>query len=179
MIKVSESNLFSNVELSNNHEYEHCISDLAQNQMVKSLGGFVHHRNVSRLDHCVHVSYLSYLLCKKLGLDYLSAARGGLLHDFYFYDSRATIPDKGIHCFCHASLALENAAQHFPLNEVEKDIIKKHMWPLTITPPKFKESYVVTFMDKYCASKEIALYNGNFNMNLPSNLLAKLHNFRS
>ena len=36
----------------------------------------------------------------------------------------------------------------------EKDIIVKHMWPLTITPPKYKESYILTLMDKFSATKE-------------------------
>ena len=44
--------------------------------------------------------------------------------------------------------------KHFELNEVEKDIIVKHMWPLTFIPPKYQESFVVTFADKYVSSKE-------------------------
>ena len=36
------------------------------------------------------------------------------------------------------------------------------MWPLTITPPKYPESYVVTMMDKYCAAIEMA-YSMNKN----------------
>jgi uncharacterized protein len=28
------------------------------------------------------------------------------------------------------------------------------MWPLTIVPPKYKESYIVSFADKYLSSKE-------------------------
>ena len=38
--------------------------------------------------------------------------------------------------------------------EIEKDIIIKHMWPLTITPPRYYESYIVTFVDKYVSSIE-------------------------
>lgn len=30
------------------------------------------------------------------------------------------------------------------------------MWGATIAPPKYKESYIVTFVDKYCAVKEAA-----------------------
>ncbi len=33
--------------------------------------------------------------------------------------------------------------------------ILKHMWPLTIVPPKYKESYIVAGIDKYCALMEI------------------------
>ena len=45
--------------------------------------------------------------------------------------------------------------QNFDLNEVEKDIILKHMWPLTIRFPRYREAYIVTFVDKYCAIKEV------------------------
>ena len=37
------------------------------------------------------------------------------------------------------------------LNEIEEDAIKKHMWPCTVVPPKYKESYAVTLADKLCA----------------------------
>jgi len=43
----------------------------------------------------------------------------------------------------HPRVALENAIEHFDLNDTEKDIIEKHMWPLTIRLPKTKESLVV------------------------------------
>jgi len=42
------------------------------------------------------------------------------------------------------------------LNDTEKDIIEKHMWPLTIRLPKNKESLVVSLVDKYCSFMEIA-----------------------
>jgi len=162
MINVIESKLNLIADKSLKHDYQDCISELAQHQLTRSLDNFVHHRNVSRLEHCIHVSYYSYLICKKWGLDYESAARGGLLHDFYFYNSHTTKPEWGIHCFSHPSIALKNAQEHFTLNEVEKDIIVKHMWPVTISKPKFKESYVVTMMDKYCATREVAKYGNKF-----------------
>ena len=157
------------VDLNIKKEYRNCISDLTQNEMVRSLEGFTHHRNFTRLEHCLHVSYLSYLVCRKMGLDCQSAARGGLLHDFYFYDSHTAKPD-GNHYFCHPSIALENATGLFTLNEVEKDIIVKHMWPITISPPKYRESYIVTMMDKYCAAGEAAKH-GNGLTRTQQNLL--------
>jgi len=30
------------------------------------------------------------------------------------------------------------------------------MWPCTLTPPRYIESYVVTFVDKVCAVCEVA-----------------------
>ena len=36
------------------------------------------------------------------------------------------------------------------------DAIRKHMWPCTLIPPRYIESYVVTFVDKVCAVCEFA-----------------------
>lgn len=116
------------------------------------------HHNSSIYDHVMDVSYFSYRACKFLKLDYQSAARGALLHDFFLYDWRNhDVPDlhaKKFHGIEHPKIALDNAEKHFTLNDIEKDSIIKHMWPLTLVPPKYKESFIVSFADKYLASKE-------------------------
>mgnify|MGYP000462606995 CR=1 FL=1 len=141
-------------DLSYFDDYQNCIGDLLQNEKVRLLQNYVQHGNATRLEHCLFVSYKSYLICKKLGYDYRSAARGGLLHDFYLYDRRVEKPYKGFHGLVHPQIALENATKHFDLNEKEKDIIYKHMWPLTMRFPKYKETFIVSCVDKYCASVE-------------------------
>jgi len=117
-----------------------------------------HHHNSSIYEHVMDVSYFSYSACKFLKLDYQSAARGALLHDFFLYDWRdhdvPDLPDDKFHGIEHPKIALANAEKHFTLNDIEKDIIIKHMWPLTLVPPKYKESFIVSFADKYLASKE-------------------------
>jgi uncharacterized membrane protein len=117
-----------------------------------------HHHNSSIYDHVMDVSYFSYRACKFLKLDYQSAARGALLHDFFLYDWRnhdvPDLPAEKFHGIEHPKIALANAKKHFILNDIEKDIVRKHMWPLTLVPPKYKESFVVSFADKYLASKE-------------------------
>ena len=35
------------------------------------------------------------------------------------------------------------------LNDIEKDIIIKHMWPVTIRFPKYAESFIVGIADKF------------------------------
>ena len=40
------------------------------------------------------------------------------------------------------------------LGKEEEDIIIKHMWGATLAPPRYKESFVVTMVDKYWAVKE-------------------------
>ena len=55
----------------------------------------------------------------------------------------------------HGKIALENASKYFSLNEKEREMIKKHMWPVTIIPPRTKEGFLLTFIDKYCALMEL------------------------
>ena len=59
-----------------------------------------------------------------------------------------------LHGFTHANTALKNAKRDFVLSENEKEIIKKHMWPLNIKPPMSREAWVVTMADKICSIKE-------------------------
>jgi uncharacterized protein len=136
------------------NDYGNLVSDLTLSQNVVSMSGFVQHGNVSCLEHCSHVSYKSYVICRMLKLDYRSAARGGLLHDYFLYDWHNNSPYR-LHGFRHPHRALLNAKRDFELNEIECDIIEKHMWPLTLIPPKYKESLIVSMVDKYYTIIEV------------------------
>ncbi len=136
-------------------EFISIIEDIINNETVQKMKNFRQHYNTSCFDHCLCVSYYSYLICKKLHLDYKSIARAGMLHDLFLYDWRTRINGrKGFHAFTHPKAALENSLKLFKLNNKEKDIILKHMWPVTILPPKYLESYIITFVDKHCAISE-------------------------
>ena len=45
---------------------------------------------------------------------------------------------------------MENAYKFFPelMNDRIANIIERHMFPLNIIPPKYKEGWVVTYADK-------------------------------
>ena len=144
-----------NANSSDYIEFKQCINNIYNNPKVISMNQFIHHGNVDCLEHSMSVAYRSYLVCKKLGFDYTSASRGALLHDFYLYDWHVKGSHVGLHGFNHPNIALENAQKYFQLNEIEKDIIKKHMWPLTLRFPRFKESLIVLLVDKYCSLLEI------------------------
>jgi uncharacterized protein len=150
-----KSKLCLKVDFSEDEEYKEYIYELISHEKVLSMREFIQHSNISCLEHSLCVSYRSYLLCKKLRLDYKSAARGGLLHDFFLYDWHTDKPYKGLHGFIHPKVALENVNRYFSFNRREKDIVEKHMWPLTVRLPRYKESFVVSLMDKVCALMEI------------------------
>lgn len=136
-------------------EYASCVDEIVSNPKVQMMKQFRHHQNVSCFEHSLNVSFASYLLCKKLGWDCKSAARGGLLHDLFLYDWRTTELEEGKHGFLHPQIAYDNAAREFTLNQKEKDIILKHMFPLTWRPPTCKESLMVCAVDKLCALQEL------------------------
>ena len=136
-------------------EFENIIKDIITNETVLEMKNFKQHYDTTCFDHCMNVAYYSYLLCKKYNLDYVSAARAGMLHDLFLYDWRKKQDGRrGLHGYTHPKTALTNSLKLFDLNKKEQDIILKHMWPLTLKLPKYKEAYIITFVDKYCAIAE-------------------------
>ncbi len=148
--------------ISHDNEYISTIHDILFHPEVQKLSQFVQHKHTTRLEHSISVSYLGYKICKKLNLDAVSAARGGLLHDFFLYDWRTVQLPKGSksHAIEHPRQAIKYAKKHFELNKIEENIIARHMWPITITPPKYIEAMFIMLIDKYCATLEL------FNINI-------------
>jgi uncharacterized protein len=137
-------------------EYYACVEDMIKHDAVLSMKQYNQHRGVDCLQHCLNVSFRSYQICRRLGLDYRSAARGGLLHDFFLYDWHKENPYGGLHGFRHPKIAAMNASSHFALNRKEQDVIRKHMWPLTPALPRHAETFVVVLVDKfYCVSEAL------------------------
>ena len=142
-------------EILKDKEYIEIVSELLKNEKVLKMKQYRQHHNISCFDHCLFVSYNTYLICKKHKLDYISAARAGLLHDLFLYDWRKRENGrKGLHAFTHPKEALKQALTITQLNDKEQDIIKNHMWPVTPKFPKYKETYIITLVDKYSAVAE-------------------------
>lgn len=138
-------------------EYVALVEDLLTCEEVKKLENYTQHHFTTRLDHSISVSYISYRIAKRYGWDAKATARAGLLHDLFYYDWRTTKFDEGTHAYVHPRMACENAKKLTELSALECDIIIKHMWLATAAFPRYKESYVVTFVDKYCAMKEVTI----------------------
>ena len=143
--------------ITEKHPYYEAVADIINSEEVQSLKEFGHHIYLTRFQHSFNVSYYNYVVCKFFGLDAKSAARAGLLHDLFFYDRHTCNDGKGKknHLREHPALALENAEKSFDLNDIEKDIIKKHMFPLTLKLPKYRETAVIILTDKFCALMEM------------------------
>ena len=129
---------------------------------------FPHHHNMSVWDHSIFVSFRSFVMGGIFHCDTRVCAIAGMLHDFYplawLYNEELAALDNGKymerlnrkeplfkrHGFTHGREAAENYIKFFPELEDPKitDAIKKHMFPLTIGIPKYKESFVITLVDK-------------------------------
>lgn len=141
------------------HLYYHTIKDLLALHEVQELKNYRHHILTNRFQHSLNVSYYHYQLCRLFHLDARSAARAGLLHDLYFYDTKQYNKSGSElrHSHYHPLAALDNARSLLSINAREQDMIVKHMWPLTPQRPKYAETYLLTFVDKYCAVIELIL----------------------
>lgn len=138
-------------------EYISIVAKYLKDEQVQSLQNIPHHDS-NRLAHSLKVSYLAYKLCKKYHLDYESAAKAGLLHDFYFnrIEECKTIKDKvSLFMNDHPEDAVKNALEKFYLSPLEKDIIVSHMWPASKHMPKYRESFVVSYADKIYSLGEV------------------------
>ena len=115
----------------------------------------IQHGNMTVNEHCINVAKTSLMIKKKLHItcNQRDLVRGALLHDYFLYDwhkKDLKNPHK-LHGFYHPGRALRNAKKEYVLTKRQEDIIKKHMWPLTVVPPMCREAWNVTAADKYCS----------------------------
>jgi len=148
-----------NNQTNSDDEYKLIVDDILSNdEFVESMKELKHH-NSNRLDHSLKVSYRSYKIAKRLGLDYVGVARGGLLHDFYLdsITDKKSIKDKVmLYTLNHPKDALDNAQNIFGVTEKEADIIRSHMFPLDISVPKYAESWIVNVVDTCISTQEFS-----------------------
>lgn len=143
---------------NNSDGFFETVKDVYFSDEVQSLKQYEQHLEIDRLQHITTVAYLSYRICKKLRLDYKKAANAAVMHDLVYYDWRdgETGGWHRLHGYKHPNYACLNAKELYPeLSKKEENIIRRHMWPLTVLPPGSKEGFVVTFADKYCAAIEV------------------------
>ncbi len=140
-------------------EFFSYIDDLYDSEEFQSMHQYIQHGEIDRVQHIMSVTYLSYLGAKERGADVRQTLRGAILHDLFYYDWHvAGDGTHRLHGYRHPGFALKNAKKLNPdITEIEQNVIKRHMWPLTPTPPKYKEGLIVSMADKYCAAQEVLI----------------------
>ena len=136
----------------------YCLHNLSQKSHLRRMEKFTQHGDTSCLLHTIAVAYYSIKIAEFFGIKYKKHAliRGALLHDYFLYDWHDKNREnyQSLHGFYHPGIALKNAKKEYKLTPREQDIIKKHMWPLTVVPPLCREAWVVSMADKYCSILE-------------------------
>lgn len=142
-------------------EIQKNASDIIQSKNFNRTKFHVQHGDMTVNSHCMNVAKYSLAISDKLAKIGISCkrnelVRGALLHDYFLYDwhKHRHVGITNLHGFRHPQRALENAEKEYNLTPRERDIIVKHMWPLTVLPPTCREAWIVTTADKWCSLLE-------------------------
>ena len=137
---------------SNNISFDNIAKDIIKTNRFNELKKESHH-GLTRYIHVMRVSKATYKITKFLKMDYVSATRAALLHDYYTASDMKDISEpKKLNL--HPSVAKNNALKDFKLNKKEINAIESHMFPMGKTLPKYKESWVLSLVDKSVATYE-------------------------
>ena len=139
------------------HYFDQLTKRLLNLPEFAQMARYPQHGRTTCLAHSIAVAYLSYWACRRLHLNisYKSLIRGALLHDFFLYDWHEKDPSHRWHGFHHPKRALANADHLFALSRMERQIIKSHMWPLTLRAlPTCRAAVIVCLTDKFCSLAE-------------------------
>lgn len=137
--------------MENLNEFYEIIEDLLGNPLVMNMNTMNQHsKSVTLLEHSIYTAYVTYRICNFFHLNTKDAVRAAVLHDFRLKDT-----EEKDRLFTHSGVALEEANKYFELTDMQKNIIKSHMWPVTpFLLPKSIEAWVVDIADDYCAISE-------------------------
>lgn len=134
------------------------LRELALDKDFLKMRKYIQHGTTNCVLHSIAVTHYSLIFASRLHIkiDYKKLVYGALLHDYFLYDWHDKDKSHKWHGFRHPKFALNNALKKWDLTDVEQDIIKCHMFPLTFfSVPKYKESLIVCLVDKMCATYEI------------------------
>jgi uncharacterized protein len=157
--------------LQNYKRIYHAGKKIMESEKFKESSAYMQHGSMAVDRHCINVARYSLFIVDKFGIscNQEEMIRGALLHDYFQYDWHKDKTDihRKLHGFYHPGIALKNANKEYQLTPREKDIIKKHMWPLTVVPPLCREAWVVSAADKWCSLMEtLGFHRGNMERQL-------------
>lgn len=134
-----------------------CVKKLNEETSFMQLRTYKHHLHTNTYYHSVAVAYVSFYLCRlfRWQCDEEKLIYAALLHDYFLYDCHDGTRSK--HFITHAKVSLENAIRDWEIDELQANIIRRHMFPCTLIPPKYKESVLVNVVDKLCACYEMTM----------------------
>ena len=132
-------------------EYQSIIQPALEVEEYLKLKEMGHH-GITRFEHSMRVAKYTYAITKALHLNYYEATFAAVLHDFFTTEVKKVNVYKKVSQ--HPRIALNNSKKYFSLSPLEEDIILTHMFPCTLRPPKYLESWIVDAVDDVVALYE-------------------------
>ena len=135
-------------------EFYTVIRDIVKSEAFLKMKQYRHHVKSNAYRHSLRVAYLCYRHHKRHGapLSLQEFVRGALLHDYYLYDWHDRKKGTRLHLFTHPRAALANAKRDYPtLSNAQYDMIRHHMFPITLCPPHTRAGWLICYYDKVAA----------------------------
>lgn len=146
--------------MKNDLSFDQISRDILNNKKFQRISYESHH-GITRMEHSMRVARYTYKIAKALKLDYESATRAAILHDFFVNEEFGT--NLGlVQGVVHPDIAVANAKAEFDINAIEANAIESHMFPLNMTLPRYKESWLLTAVDKIVAIYEFSSYKFSY-----------------
>ncbi|MDD3279293.1 MAG: HD domain-containing protein [Lachnospiraceae bacterium] len=141
--------------LKDEKQFFEIVKTISEESVFSQTEQYIQHGVTTVYQHSLAVAYYSCWLAEHFHIQVQKKEmiRGALLHDYFLYDWHDKC-GRHFHGFTHPGCALRNASRDFRLTLREKDIIKKHMFPLTPIPPVYREGLLVCIADKVCSTYE-------------------------
>ena len=142
------------MSIKQKEEFDSIVKDIINNKQFNKLNKELHH-GITRYEHSMRVARWTYKICNLFNLNNKNeVTRAALLHDFYINEDLKT--ETGHERLGeHPTVALDNSLKYFELDNIQKDIIKTHMFPCNLEIPKYKESWMVSGIDKAVSTYEM------------------------
>ena len=137
-------------------KFRDILKETRENSRFDQNDQYIQHGTTTVKTHCINVAQTAYFMSYRLHIKVheRELIRGALLHDYFLYDWHDKSLRNSIHGFTHPGKALKEASKDFNLTKIEKDMIRSHMFPLTVRPPKYREGVLLCIADKLCALQE-------------------------
>lgn len=142
-------------------ELDHFLRAYRTHEKIQEMRRYIQHGAITTYDHAERVTTMCFWLNRRLhlGADERALVLGAYLHDFYLYDWHVNDKSHRLHGYHHPDTSCENAVHYFHVDQRIQQMIRSHMWPLTITRvPVSREAWILCLADKYISISETLLY---------------------
>lgn len=120
------------------------------------------HHNVTTVgDHSLNVAVAALCICAFLARLHIhtrtrDVTEAALCHDLGILGRHEKFANNRQCCHQHPLDSVEVARRLDPdMDDRTLEMIRTHMWPMTLKPPTSREGVIISLADKYCAIREV------------------------